>query len=752
MSKLDSRKKRDLKKSLIEETESQLVDQKSSVNKRKQKLKQALKIRDLKQFSSPNKISKFIKEDQITLTEQSNILKEYETELKFLGIKRKSNDISNNDIKIEKKTNKNPNNKNNLIFSDNAKIKVPLISDALKIYNNLFEYNSFDNNKPHKLVDYVIRGNPDNELSVQKIYAEKISYEDIKRNILIKNQNYSSIEDLLLNKSLYEYLKCDFTNSNMKELLEKINNILMEQYSSQNTDKIEDKKTNYTFLEKKDKFTYSNSLTDKLKAKNLKSFIDFTNDADYIKSLFYISNKYNKYNNKFESMEKNLLEILKINMEIINKFDSEDKKCSIQCDENYFSLLTKNGILKKFMCKKFKYFNNKILNNTLINTLTKDNFNAILEILVNNKNDDVRKLYKLTTNILCKDNNKKLKKSEIKNFVIILRFLFDLILLKSKQSNEILNNKLSVVNLLFNYLEKNEIITLEGSNNKLILKRNKNNTKNKLNIKKNKEISNFNNNIMNLSENEKLLNKSNIGSCISDSNNKKRKNKIRIPINNFSDKKLSSKNNKSKETFSLNSKNDLKRKFNINKHNGSIINGNIIDNNENNDINNNETLSSDVNNNQKISTFKNVNIINNNGVKKIKTKFFINLYDEYNNCNSKDNSNNNKKKKEINNVIITNGSINYSAVKKKQKKNKKDKCEINKIVLEKLITGEDIFILHNSKLKNSSDNKEGKEVSIDSDKSNDKRKTKKNNICVVENESQNIGIKISGSTSSGTSA
>ena len=121
MNKIDTRKKKlDFKKLLIEESESDQIDIKSSNNK-KPKLKKPPKICDLKHFSSSTKISKVIKDDQITLTEHSNILKEYETELKFLGIKRKPNDLPNSDKKIESNTTSNSSINNNLILSDNKK-------------------------------------------------------------------------------------------------------------------------------------------------------------------------------------------------------------------------------------------------------------------------------------------------------------------------------------------------------------------------------------------------------------------------------------------------------------------------------------------------------------------------------------------------------------------------------------------------------------------------------------------------------
>ena len=73
------------------------------------------------------------------------------------------------------------------------------------------------------------------------------------------------------------------------------------------------------YLEKKDKFTYSNFLSDKLKDNSNKSCLSFTNDTDYFKSLIYVCNKYSKYIGKKEIAEKILIKSLEKNKKILDK-------------------------------------------------------------------------------------------------------------------------------------------------------------------------------------------------------------------------------------------------------------------------------------------------------------------------------------------------------------------------------------------------------------------------------------------------
>ena len=89
-----------------------------------------------------------------------------------------------------------------------------LIIDFYKLYYHLFESNRLDNSKPYKFVDYLITG--DNLLFNLK--KDKNRFEEIKKGITLKQKNNSLINEQLLNKSIYEYLRCDFSNCFMKKL------------------------------------------------------------------------------------------------------------------------------------------------------------------------------------------------------------------------------------------------------------------------------------------------------------------------------------------------------------------------------------------------------------------------------------------------------------------------------------------------------------------------------------------------------
>ena len=237
--------------------------------------------------------------------------------------KNKKNDNNINHNSLEKNINENSGSKiqNNQKMENNSNQSSALLIDFYKLYLHLFESNRLDNSKPYKFVDYLITG--DNFLF--NIKKDKTKIEEIKRGISIKSKNNNFlINDQLLNKFTYEYLKCDFSHSFMKKFIEKINVFLMNNYQFQKKKTIGGDKVNLNLnAEKKDKFTYSNFLADKLKENSNKSILSFTNDTEYFKSLIYVCNKYSKYIGKKEMPEKILLESLEKNKKILEKFNKE---------------------------------------------------------------------------------------------------------------------------------------------------------------------------------------------------------------------------------------------------------------------------------------------------------------------------------------------------------------------------------------------------------------------------------------------
>ena len=336
---------------------------KNPKNKKDNQAKAPEKPSSKKQKNKNNK-----KKEQLSLFEYTHKLNDYQEELAFLQKKRnsdiniekissfynKSQNKSNSALNNNENNNKNNNSKNKKIekeinnnsINNNKNINITniaqnkstkneienenstLIIDFYKLYYHLFDSNRLDNSKPYKFVDYLITG--DNLLFNLK--KDKLRFEEIKKGMSIKPKNNSSINEQLLYKYLYEYLKCDFSNSFMKKTAEKINIFLMNRYISKKKEK--NSAENSIVIDKKDKFTYCNFLADKLKDNSIRSTLSFTNDTDYFKSLIYICNKYSKYIGKKEIPEKFLIESLEKNKKILENFKNMDKEEGIEAKKN----------------------------------------------------------------------------------------------------------------------------------------------------------------------------------------------------------------------------------------------------------------------------------------------------------------------------------------------------------------------------------------------------------------------------------
>ena len=407
------------------------------------------------------------KKEQISLIEFTSKLNDYTEELAFLNKKRntdlnidkilslkknnqnKTNTALNININNKDSDSKNKNNSKNKKTDDtnsNAdKNEInnensTLIIDFYKLYYHLFESNRLDNSKPYKFVDYLITG--DNLLFNLK--KDKSRFEEIKKGISLKTKNNSVIYEQLLNKYIYEYLRCDFSNSFMKKLTEKINVFLMNRYI--NKKKERNSLENSISIEKKDKFTYSNFLADKLKDNTNKSILSFTNDTEYLKSLIYVCNKYSKYIGKKEIPEKILIESLEKNKKILENFknvEQEDGDNARKIEKGYLNDLLHSKSIRKYITKKLKNFNGEMIeHNKILNSLDTNTFYKILSSLIKNKNDDdIDKLYKLFEEEIFSDDNNKLNKNDLKNFIILLRFLLELELTNKLNNDKIPNNQ-----------------------------------------------------------------------------------------------------------------------------------------------------------------------------------------------------------------------------------------------------------------------------------------------------------------------
>jgi len=734
MSNGTRKKKVDFKKLLIIEEEPSSSFRKKSnkpsnksqnvPNKKDKSQKISQKPKESKEKMAEKNISKKIKiknikgKDQMSINDFTKQLKDFKEEFVFLNKKRnadiniekimniqknivnKINGAISSDNKNNKKNkenilndleNKNINEDKNDIIKNSGKIEnqnqnSSLMIDFYKLFLHLFESSRLDNSKPYKFVDYLIAS--DNLLL--NIKKDKAKFEEIKRGIGIKSKNNNFlINDHLVNKYIYEYLRCDFSHSFMKKLCEKINVFLM------NKKKLSGDKDNLSF-EKKDKFTYSNFLSDKLKENTNKSILSFTNDTEYFKSLIYVCNKYSKYTGKKEMPEKILVESLEKNKQILENFknEGEDKTSAIKEEKEYLRDLLRNKKIRKYINKKFKVFDEEtIKSNKILNGLDLNIFYKIFEILLKNKSDDdIDKLYKIFQEEIILPNDTKLEKSELKNFLIEFRFLLQMEISKRKfNNNEKDINDISILKKVYDYINEHFVANPddEYSSGK------KGKSRSRLKLKSRKEIINIENDTESINSE---INNTNNDMSIELNENPVMQNKLFINENNTISKIVPFKipypktniiinNMSNNNTQNSNSKTSL---FEINTINENINNS---QNNTNNFIstksifkNFNITQKKEENNtHNKMNTFfeteKQENV--RHKIKKRRRKENKNIINEQDNQNS---SNDLKNINSFNNCI-TFSSINPQILKEL------DITNVGNYFLNKLSSGQDIFKL-----------------------------------------------------------
>ena len=751
----------DFKKLLVNEEESMLIRKKgskpnysyqnnshkkdkNSKNVSKQKENQSKGLE--KQPTKKQKTRNLQKKEQISIYEFTNKLKEYQEELAFLSKKRnadiniekiisyqksnqnKSNSALNNDNKNKNNNSKNKKSENikdinnnntnskNLNLQNtspnqnlnqiNTKTEVDnenstLIIDFYKLYYHLFESNRLDNSKPYKFVDYLITG--DNLLFNLK--KDKSRFEEIKKGMTLKPKNNLLISEQLLNKSIYEYLRCDFSNSFMKKLAEKVNIFLMNRYLNKKRGK-NSLETSIS-LEKKDKFTYSNFLADKLKDNVNKSCLSFTNDTEYFKSLIYVCNKYSKYIGKKEIPEKILIESLEKNKKILESFkNTGEETCDVakKIEDDYLKDLLHNKSIKKYTSKKLKSFNGELVeNNKILKNIDLNNFYKILNIIIKNKNDDdIDKLYKLLEEeniFIDPDKNNKIDKNDLRSFIILFRFLLELVL----------TNKLNDINTINNLNENNV-------NNNITLTR---------------EIYEFINLIQ--FNNRQKINESENNSSTTNSVQKKGRSKLKLK----KEKEIVEENELSNISNIDKKNNDQENKININNDNENSQNNNIMSKKENNNNMNNVNINNNANVKPKRRQIKNSKIIpfkipypinnnNNSSNTNISSNKTNNGLFEINNINNEKNNNNNNNLNQLKTEELSKNNLSDKApfeTHSENNDNNKEKDNNNN-------SKSDVKVRNKRRRKNVEDNKDtnNKNKNNDSNKISEKNKEKEYNL------------------------
>ena len=338
--------------------------------------------------------------DKLSKEEFSAILSNYSEEISYL---QKENAISASTV------------------SKNDNKPTSLVSDLNSLNYNLFLCTKFENSKPYKMIDYIIS----NDNYILNRQNDKDKFEEMKKPIFTKGKNDSENNINILYKSLYEYFKTDFSTSYLSLLFEEVNSFIQKKYNKDNTSNKDDISMTE---DKKDKFTYSNYVTDRLKQKNKASLISYTSDVDFVKSLIYLNNKFNKYLNKKNKIYKNLLVALKNNLEVIDGLEAKQDKHNFNEEEHNFL----NKIIKhKKMHNSIKtHFNNLLtcLDDIKNASLSKEAYEKIIDIIAfKSKEDEYEKISKILNETM----KLHFDKNKVKNIWIGIRFLFNLISLSN---------------------------------------------------------------------------------------------------------------------------------------------------------------------------------------------------------------------------------------------------------------------------------------------------------------------------------
>ena len=457
------------------------------------------------------------------------------------------------------------------------------------------------------------------------------------------------------------------------------------------------------------------------------------------------------------------------NKKILDNFKNskESREEAKKIEMGYLKDLLHNKSIRKYISKKLRSFNNETLeNNAILKSLDMNIFYKIMTIIIKNKSDDdFDKLYNLFEENIILPDNRKFDKNDLKNFIIVLKFLLEL-LITNETFNAINTHNINDANSI-NYISyikeiydnineiqlSNEQIQSELENNNNLIINQKGKGRNRLKIKKIKDIKNKQLDTLNIYNNN--LNNTLNGNSINDITS----NENIIP-NNYN-------SNYTDSNESLNNSNsDCKTKKKTLK-NSKIVTFKIPFTLNNNNTTSNKTSNSifEINNKKDLNKGMKIDEINKNGLTE-KTSFEI--YNDENNENIKEKENNRGKKRRKRNTEENKESV-YNSKNDENKNDNNDfdyltncitfnnfvqtdkkKVNLGKYFLNKLSSGEDIFklIIEKPKLKKRID-KELSERSNSNEKiiekvNNDKENNFDNNINTniennLENKSTNKG-------------
>ena len=254
---------------------------------------------------------------------------------------------------------------------ENSKTIRSINSDLTKLYINLFNLSKFENSKPYKMIDYIIN----NDKTMLASTADKEMMEDIKKTIsnlkIEKSKTHNDIT-IPMFKSLYHFFRDDFSSSCLMKIVEKVNVALNES-----------QKFNDDITHNKDRFTYQNYLTEKLK--NYRDSFTEINDIEIFKALIYLCNKNLK--TKGTKCDVDFEAILKENVKLFEN-EEELNNSVIKLVE----ILEKDEKAKNYIMKRLDKLFANVKDIEGLNSNHTEIFNKIVDMFYQSREDEIDKI------------------------------------------------------------------------------------------------------------------------------------------------------------------------------------------------------------------------------------------------------------------------------------------------------------------------------------------------------------------------
>ena len=412
-------------------------------------------------------------EEKISSTEHLNILNEYQEELKYLSLNKKNTDSPENsqilkdsstrdtDIVICVESNS-PETNDKIDDNDNSEIKKFKLQNynddenklnminLFSLRNSLINKSGSNYSKISNLIDVAT-----NEFKKPASYNfkndnNKNSYENIKKMI-----NSDLEENGMIKKLINKFYHFDFKQSKVEKLVDKINNILINEnnlynkFQNSNFNNNGDLKNKNIYKNKRDSNSYPHILIEKMNNNNYESALSLTNDMDYMNSIKYISNKFSTNSDK---MENSLIKAMEANKKLLEDFKSKNKELADKHDK---------FILKKILKKK-KIRKNVKLNFGFLKNISEKNFyNFLDENYLKNPESLMNEKENIFKNINSSDNY---------NFLLLAYFLLGINYIDKSKLNLAENELFSLIQcfLKINQPEKNGLNKIKKEKSKIM--------------------------------------------------------------------------------------------------------------------------------------------------------------------------------------------------------------------------------------------------------------------------------------------